>query len=71
MWRLETIFCHIHGFSADTQARMFLLESQHVTAMENLPDYEAYDALCFLSFLWIWVHLPGRELPQCWPPGSY
>ena len=37
LWRLGTFLWHIHGFSTDTQACMFLREPQHVTAMGTPP----------------------------------
>ena len=51
LWHLGTILWHIHGFSTDTEACMFLREPQHVTAIGDLADSEAYPSLCFLLLI--------------------
>ena len=59
----NTILWHIHGFSTDTHACIFLREPQHVTAIENFTDYDAHNITLFLSLMLIWVHSPSRVLP--------
>ena len=65
MWLMGTTLWHIHGFSTDTWACMFLREPQHATAIGNVTVYDAHSSTLFLSL--IWVHPPSRVLQRCWP----
>ena len=50
MWRLGTIVSHIHGFSTDTIAHIFLREPQHVTDTGNLAELRGTIHCVFSSF---------------------